>query len=30
MIAGAARFLDPLPAEAALSLDAYATGQRGL
>ncbi len=30
MIAGAARFIDPLPREQALALDAYATGQRGL
>jgi N6-L-threonylcarbamoyladenine synthase len=30
MIAGAARFVAPLPADAALALDAYATGERGL
>jgi N6-L-threonylcarbamoyladenine synthase len=30
MIAGAARFVPPLPADAALALDAYATGERGL
>lgn len=30
MIAGAARFIDPLPQPSALALDAYATGQRGL
>jgi N6-L-threonylcarbamoyladenine synthase len=30
MIAGAARFVPALPAEAALALDAYATGERGL
>jgi hypothetical protein len=30
MIASAARWSTPLQGEAALSLDAYATGQRGL
>ena len=30
MIAGAARFQDPLPAGEARALDAYATGERGL
>jgi N6-L-threonylcarbamoyladenine synthase len=30
MIASAARWATPLRGEAALALDAYATGQRGL